>query len=142
MTVIACDGRTMAADGLTVVGWTITDFDTVKVERLSDGRIVGTTGNSADNPKFVRWLAGGGDKPKLEEFAALVLHPCGKLEWFGCDCEPVPSLAPQAVGCGKDFALAAMDAGLSAEESVKVACKRSTHCGGTITVLSIDGDAS
>jgi ATP-dependent protease HslVU (ClpYQ) peptidase subunit len=141
VTVIACDGRTMAGDGITAVGWTITDTTTVKVSRLADGRLVGTTGNSADRPKFIRWLEGTTEQAKLEDFAALVLHPCGKLEWYGDDYEPLPCVAPQSVGCGKDFALAAMDAGATPEEAVKVACKRSTHCGGSITVLSLD-DAS
>lgn len=39
---------------------------------------------------------------------------------------------PYAIGSGAGFALAAMDAGASAEEAVRIACKRDIYSGGRI----------
>lgn len=149
MTVIATDGRTMAGDGQTVCGWTISDTDAVKVHRIA-GCLVGTTGNSSSGALFRAWFGKthgidhtNVDVPKIEDtFSALVLRPTGELDWYDGSCLRCPCSAPQAIGSGQDFALAAMDLGRSPLEAVEVACKRSMGCGGTITSLSIDGDVS
>lgn len=45
---------------------------------------------------------------------------------------------PIALGSGRDFAIAFMDAGMSAEEAVKASCKRDSASGGEIRVYSVD----
>jgi len=45
---------------------------------------------------------------------------------------------PIALGSGRDFAIAFMDSGMSAEEAVKAACKRDCLSGGEIRVYSVE----
>ena len=40
-----------------------------------------------------------------------------------------------AWGSGSDFAIGALDAGATAEEAAKIACRRSTSCGGQVHVF-------
>jgi ATP-dependent protease HslVU (ClpYQ) peptidase subunit len=145
MTVIATDGRTIAGDGLTLCGWTVDQADTIKVVRLNDGRIYGTTGLASDKIVFGSWLNGTGDKPnfvdRTDGFAALVLNLDGTVTWYGAECVPVPASLPTAVGCGADFARAAMAMGATSRDAVALACKLSAGCGGTITSLSLDNSA-
>lgn len=42
-----------------------------------------------------------------------------------------------AIGSGKNFALAFMDTGMSAEEAVRATCKRDIYTGGTIRTFKI-----
>jgi ATP-dependent protease HslVU (ClpYQ) peptidase subunit len=145
MTVIATDGRTIAGDGLTLCGWTIDQTDTVKVLRLADGRVFGTTGLASDKIVFGNYLAGKSDKPDFSgrdtPFSALVLNTDGSVDWYGAECIAVPASIPTAIGCGSDFARAALVMGATSKEAVALACKLSAGCGGTITVMSIAGGA-
>ena len=44
---------------------------------------------------------------------------------------------PIAIGSGKNFALAFMDTGMTAEEAVRATCKRDIYTGGTIRTFKI-----
>lgn len=138
MTTIACDGKSMAGDGQREACRTILTTDAVKVQRLEDGRIVGTCGDTALAVGLVDWLKGVGDKPtgKAEDdFAALVLRPDGVIEYISGHCVPLIVPAPVAVGSGMDFAIGAMEAGRTPFEAVVIAARRDPGTGGKITVL-------
>lgn len=46
--------------------------------------------------------------------------------------------APYAIGSGADIALGALDQGATAEEAVKIACKRNVLSGGAVTTVTFD----
>lgn len=138
MTTIACDGKSMAGDGQREACRTILTTNAVKVQRLGDGRIVGTCGDTALATKLVDWLNGKGDKPEgkaEDDFAALVLGHDGVIEYISGHCIPTIVPAPVAVGSGMDFAIGAMEAGKTPFEAVQIACRRDPNSGGTITML-------
>jgi ATP-dependent protease HslVU (ClpYQ) peptidase subunit len=136
MTTIACDGNSMAGDGMVCCGGTVHGRNFVKVRQIGDGRIVGFTGSAYDIEPFCAWLSDGGDRPTLsEEFEALVLDPKGECRAYSDKCESIIEELPTACGSGKEFALAAMDAGAEPSEAVEIAAQRSLGTGGTITVI-------
>jgi ATP-dependent protease HslVU (ClpYQ) peptidase subunit len=138
MTTIACDGKSMAGDGQRNHLGTITSSTAEKIRRLSDGRIVGTSGDVSFGDSFVAWLDKGGDQPKYEGdagFAALILQPNGELLIGGQDCKMSVIEKPYAIGSGMDLAIGAMDAGKSPLEAVIIASNRDPHTGGAIMML-------
>ena len=136
MTVIATDGKTMAADGITVSGWSIIRTDAVKIHRAPDGCVFGTTGHASDNQKFADFIISGHYPEKLhEDFSALVLTPEGKIFHYSSDCMPLALSPPQAIGCGADVAIGALKAGAGPRLAVEITGQTSTHCGGSITEL-------
>ena len=125
----------MAGDGLCTGNGLVHGFDTQKVFKLGDGRIVGMCGTAYGIPAFVKWLAEGGDKPKLfEGFEALVLHPDGACETYNEECQSCPQQTPAITGSGGPIALGAMLAGASPERAVEIAAMRDQGTGGIITV--------
>jgi len=137
MTTIATDGRSMAGDGLaTSQTVAITDRKMVKVWRLEDGRIVGCAGDRSDALAFRDWL-NGSERPKIvKSFEALVLNMDGTAQYF-CDPRLIGDIVelPTAIGSGMSFALAAMDAGASPDQAVRIAAERDPFTGGDITVI-------
>jgi ATP-dependent HslUV protease subunit HslV len=117
---------------------TIVASNRPKVRRLPDGSLFGMAGRSIDGDVLAAWLVEGGKKPKVESLSALRLLPNGTLHYISEVCDPVEIDAPCAVGSGGDFAIGALDAGLSAEEAVAIAMKRDPGTGGKITVLHLD----
>jgi ATP-dependent protease HslVU (ClpYQ) peptidase subunit len=138
MTTIACDGKSMAGDGLATRSTLVTAFDAQKVTMLDDGRIIGAAGEKPDTRKFRAWLQDGGPRPKLKDLAALVLHPDGRLVYHtDSDPEGTATGIPNAIGSGCEVAIGAMLAGLSPEKAVEIAAARDVYTGGTITVFRI-----
>jgi hypothetical protein len=138
VTTIACDGKSMAGDGLAARGSLITAFNSEKVVRLDDGRIVGTAGNKADCYKFRAWLRDGGPIPKFKDFAALVLQSDGRLSYHTEDYPAgSPTEAPNAIGTGQEIAIGAMLAGKTPAEAVTLAAMRDIHTGGVIISYDI-----
>jgi ATP-dependent protease HslVU (ClpYQ) peptidase subunit len=138
VTTIACDGKSMAGDGQRDHCGTIIATDAAKVRKLSDGRILGTSGDVSFGIEFEEWLLTGGEKPKLQgdsAFSAIILHPDGTAEFSGHECVLIPLSLPFAIGSGMDFAIGAMECGRTALEAVQIASKRDAHTGGQITVL-------
>jgi ATP-dependent protease HslVU (ClpYQ) peptidase subunit len=140
MTTIACDGKSMAGDGLATCGDAIFGRRFVKVRPLSDGRIVGVSGSAFHIEPFVEWLEKGGEKPKIDtnNFEALVLQTDGTCLCYDAECRAVPEDVPTATGSGRAFAIGAMDAGADASDALAIAARRDTHTGGQITVLHLE----
>lgn len=139
MTTIATDGNSMAGDGLAVDHLeTVVALNRPKVMRLDDGRIIGGAGNSFDLESWRGWLNGGkqGDCPiQSEQFAGLILNPCGGVDWVDHKGRELRTPTPCAVGSGQDLAIGAMEAGATPAEAVVIACRRDIHSGGEITEL-------
>lgn len=156
MTTIATKDGIICSDGRMSLGATIIKDDTVKVFNINN-HLVGVCGAARAISTFVGWLQKHTDyrmvseqvgdlvdliPPVLEQsedYTALVVTPDKQVLLYeggvpidmGIDVH-------MSIGSGGDFALAAMDSGLSAEEAVKVAMKRDVYSGGTITVVSLE----
>jgi ATP-dependent protease HslVU (ClpYQ) peptidase subunit len=141
MTVVATDGHTMAADGLTANGWTIVSTTSEKVHVLPDGSLFGASGDVDAIKVALAWFRDGGEKPKIEgDMSILVVSPDGTIKGYEKSLAAYDLPAPQALGCGKEFAFAAMDLGASPERAVEAACARSMGCGGTMKVIRLGDD--
>lgn len=142
MTVIAWDGKTLAGDKRTSFGGL--HATTTKVHRLQDGRLVGCAGTTAQIAEMVHWLNAGADAEKLptaqrdpkECVSALVIEPGGRVLQYENTAHPIViENLTWAIGSGRDFAMAAMYMGRSAEQAVSVACALDCTCGNGIDTL-------
>jgi hypothetical protein len=141
MTVIATDGRTMAADGRFVSNALIVETRAVKLHRRQ-GRIFGFGGNQAQAEIFLEWLDGGAPadkRPSLsEQFGAIEINENGVWIWEST-CIRLRHSSPYAtLGTGSEIALAALYLGKTPREAVELACTLDVWCGGEITEMSLD----
>lgn len=142
MTVIAWDGRTLAADKMSCsagYGYTVT-----KVHRLRDGSLVGFSGDGDGAMALLAWLeaarnpAGYPEAQKDNDTSAVVVRPDGTVWSYGKT--PFPQRIEcrfYAMGHGRDFALAAMHLGHDARKAVEVACALDAFCGCGIDVVEL-----
>lgn len=146
MTTIVVDKRegVMVADNQNTLNTIVAPCQ--KIWRMEDGpnegTLVGTTGAGGPCLVFMEWfrLHKGHnfeecfDDNQLmqiddhEDFWCLLLHPTGGIQlvdrFFVPERIPVPY---HAVGSGGNIALGAMDAGASAEEALRIACRRDIY---------------
>lgn len=150
MTVIAWDGNTLAADKQSsnagYNGGTVT-----KIHRW-DGGLCGFAGDLDVGVQMVEWLRSGAlpeNYPRLQSLESgnsanfLVIHNDGRIARY--ERTPVPMWFEnpmQAMGGGRDYALAAMYLGGSARQAVEVAIALDTGCGNGIDELMLIGDLS
>lgn len=146
MTVIAWDGKMLAADKRTNFGGL--HATTTKIHRLKDGRLVGCAGNTAQIAEIVHWLSTGADADKLpsvqrdpkECVSALVIEPCGRVLQYENTAHPIViENRCWAIGSGRDFAMAAMHLGKTAHQAVTLACELDSSCGNGIDMLTLEG---
>ena len=83
--------------------------------------------------------------PALEDdegYSALVVTPSRQVLMYEGNTPIDMGLdVPMSVGSGSCFALAAMKAGNSAEEAVKVACELDVYSGGEITIVQLEEES-
>jgi ATP-dependent protease HslVU (ClpYQ) peptidase subunit len=140
MTTIAYRDGVLAADSLVTLGHTKVHGSYQKIRRIGS-YLVGTVGSVADCQAFMEWLKRGDDThpPRKGEYSALVIDPRGKVrELENGSVLPSPRGAKFfALGSGGTFALAAMYAGATATEAVKIAAKIDTNTGLPVKTLKI-----
>lgn len=145
MTVIAWDGRTLAADKQsTSHGMRRT---TTKIHRVSDG-LLALTGGGAHGTALLDWFRGERDKEKWpkspnDDDCASVIHVTrdGVFVYNGAGFphgEPIED-GFIAFGAGRDYAMAAMYLGCDARRAVEVACVFDVGCGQGIDTLELAG---
>ena len=121
MTIIAWDGRTLAADSSTTIGNTIEQRPDSKITTLPDGRAFAACGASSDVQRFRAWMGEGGPPPELvepESFVALVCvpdaDPTARVKCFLIEgdslAHPMQVYGLQAIGAGREFVIGAMAA--------------------------------
>ena len=156
MTTISYKNGVMSGDGRMSLGDMIIKDNTEKVFWVNN-HLVGVCGRARAINTFVSWLqkqtdyhivnSGVGDlvdliPPVLEDddgYTALVVTPSRQvLMYEGNTPIDMGNDVPMSVGSGSAFALAAMKAGASAEEAVKVACELDVFSGGEITTVSFE----
>lgn len=144
MTVIAWDGKTLAADKRAGTGAPRT---VTKIRRARNGNLVGLTGTAHGDAELLAWYEEGADAAKfpapqrvddtasqllvIELGTARVLHYC---------LTPFPAIfedAQFACGSGRDFALAAMHLGQTAFQAVVLTCELCAECGNGIDTLEL-----
>ena len=154
MTTIVFDGTTMSGDGRCTLGDTILSEEIVKVHNINN-RLVGFAGRYSSGLRFLDWFEDFDNANDLQQqapyvsvnipdlmaeddFTALVAYPDGTLMLFEGGSNFYQIEAPYAIGSGADFALAALDCGMTSEEAVEIACKRNVLSGGTILTIGFD----
>jgi hypothetical protein len=141
MTVIAWDGKTMAADKRTTdCGLPRTS---TKIIRAEGGALLGACGDSSMCRALRAWWMAGADTenyPDKDKTSSLLVVTRGAkvlLYWDG----PFPVETEEkftAVGSGRDYAIAAMHFGQTAEDAVRLACIYDTGCGNGVDVLTLE----
>lgn len=136
MTVIAWDGRTLAADKMTSFGGL--HATTTKVHRLADGRLFAGCGATALIQEMRVWVERGADPatfPAAQRVSAdscsiLVVELDGTLLQYETTAYPLRIENRQwALGSGRDFAAMAMRLGKSAAEAVILTAEFCNDCG-------------
>lgn len=145
MTVIAWDGRTLAADKRAVnAGHKST---TTKIRRTASGDLIGASGDQDVATALMAWYERGADESKFpanrnnDGYPRAYLLVVQRSRVMRFECEPHPLLVEDpfyAMGSGRDYALAAMHLGYSAAEAVEVACALDTGCGNGMDALEFE----
>ena len=143
MTVIAWDGRTLAADKMG-------DADglrrtTTKIRRF-DGGLFGSAGAASRGAEMFAWIVSGADPATVPSFqlspddyqSVMVVRNDGTVWVYGCSAYPFQMEDPfHAIGSGRDFAVAAMHLGCNATQAVEVASRFESGCGMGIDTLEL-----
>jgi 20S proteasome alpha/beta subunit len=141
MTVIAWDGKTLAADRRACYGDMICTVR--KIHRVGD-LLVGGGGDMSLILLMVEWVRGGREPdkfPKSQESKddwqpLLVIEADGTPSLYERSPYPIRfEHGHVAIGSGREFARAAMHLGKSAYEAVQVAIDLSPGCGNGIDTL-------
>lgn len=143
MTVIAWDGTTLAADKAgTNCGYRRT---VTKIFRVPDG-IVGFAGDGSRAMALLEWFRDGMNPAKYPAFQSDpdLAVGCIFIGQDGRNCAYLHTPYPEhhldrfdAIGSGRDYALAAMYLGLDARRAVEVACALDNGCGNGIDTLEL-----
>lgn len=154
MTVVAYDGKSIAADRRSTWEREPTPHGTNKIRLLRHGErrfAVAHAGVQAqayrmlDHFLHARRVAGVlepyvmlGDERATLLVLELLPDSCHRTIFIGSiGDETDVTDAPATLGCGGDYAIGAMHAGASAVEAVKIACKLDVYCGDGITSFGI-----
>ena len=148
MSVIAWDGKTLAADKRTTYATSIAT--TTKIERMPDGALVGCAGNASLSMAVRAWFRDGRHPEKFPQAQreastnvdVLCIEPDGRVHVY--QLSPFPVVVEDkwmSFGCGSNYALAAMYLGKTAAEAVAVAIALDSGCGNGIDALTFEGDA-
>ncbi len=146
MTVIAWDGKTLAADKQsTAAGYA---YAVTKIHRVPSG-IVAFSGNSTHAAALLNWFKGDMD-PKCypteatydDGAGSVLVTNAGELFLYDSKIAFPEKIESKyfARGSGRDYALAALYLGKSAREAVQVACALDVYCGMGIDTLELDSD--
>lgn len=146
MTVIAWDGKTLAADRRSVVNGTIRSV--TKISRHPSRReLMAISGSLVDGLEVQNWYVSGGAPDSFpatcrqaDNFARLIVISADGVRCY--EGAPIPIKFDDkrnAFGSGCDFAMAAMHMGCDAKQAVEVACALSSECGDGIDTLTLEG---
>lgn len=147
MTTIATDGRSMAGDGITLTANEIVANHTAtKVQRLSDGSLLGCAGSTAVKHRIRDWLEAqlAGKSPPFPSikgpFSVIWLRRDGTARYFNEDGRENWSALgfPFAIGSGAELAMGAMAARKSPREAVEIASRHDPYTGGVIIELALE----
>jgi hypothetical protein len=144
MTVIAWDGKTLAADKRGCQSGFV--YSVTKIFRVKN-RLVGFSGDAGRIGEFLAWLKAGAHPKtypkndydsKDESYVwMLVIRADGTIEKYETSGYPIIVEEPFfATGGGRDYAIAAMHLGFDARRAVEVACRFDEGSGNGIDILT------
>lgn len=142
MTVIAWDGKTLAADKRATSGGGIARTVT-KICRGKKGELIAVTGDWDTAIEMREWFEAGADPTTFpskarEDKATLIIITDGRIATYATGPYPLPIECEQAAfGTGRDYAEAAMYLGHAAIEGVRIACHFQVDCGNGIDSLDL-----
>lgn len=143
MTVVAWDGRYLAADRMCRRGETISEM--TKIKRISTGEVLAVTGALDYAMCLIEWYELGSirenwpEYQKSEDCASLIVasKECGIKVY---DRVPIPIQEESKIlawGGGMDVAIGAMAMGACAEMSVVIASRYINSCGLGVDVFDL-----
>lgn len=125
MTVIAWDGKMIAADKLS--DWGRSKVLVTKLRVLGNDEVAGLAGNASRVMAMLQWYRDGADPVKFpyeankeREGTLIIASASGVRSYSHTPYAEEPDKGPMAYGWGRDFALAAMACGRTASEAVRV----------------------
>lgn len=145
MTVIAFDGKTLAADRMSGSQY-IKSPASIKAHRIR-GCLVGLAGEAAMNAEWRAWFAAGA---KPEDFpstfrdsdkcsTALVITESGEINVYQATPYPIVIVGPtHAIGSGAEAAMAVMALGHDARKAVEIASVVCAGCGNGIDTIELE----
>ncbi len=143
MTVVAWDGKTLAADKLVTFGST---RGTVTKIFRHGGELLAITGDVSIGQELLAWYRDGAvpaeyppsNRDPSKGASLICILPSGKVWKY--ESSPHPFMLEgkfAAFGCADEMALVAMECGKSAREAIEVVCKFNIHCGNGVDVLEL-----
>lgn len=142
MTIIAWDGKTLAADKRMSSGGM--PRTTTKIFRVRTS-LCGAAGNADQCAEMIAWFKSGAEESKFpssqrdkDDWATLVVIDKDGIRFY--ERTPYPCVVEDkfyATGSGRDFATAAMHCGKSAREAVEIASLFDIGCGNGIDELNL-----
>jgi hypothetical protein len=140
MTVIAWDGKTLAADRMVVMGGS--KRSATKIHKIGED-LFGTSGCMPIGVARIDWVRSGMNPDTFprssgdDEWGQMLrITPDGRVMLYNLNGIPMEfDKKPFAIGCGADFALAVMHLGCVAAHAVQVACDLNSECGMGIDTL-------
>lgn len=144
MTVIATDGKTVAADTQSLFGSEERALRRAQKIVAEGGLVFGVAGVAGMRKHVIKWYLDGADphnvppSHKSDGWTLMVVHPGGRVTVCNDD-SPYPSDVdpPFAIGSGDRVAQTAMLCGKSPAEAVALAIKMLTTCGGEVDVIPV-----
>ena len=150
MTVIAWDGKTLAADKRATYGngaRTVTKIRKIRAPGSDAWVLAAIAGDGAIGEEVLAWLVSGADPAKYPALqrdkdrgaSVMLVYGPGVVHEYTASPHPlIYEDALVAIGCGRDFAIAAMHCGKTAREAVEIACLYDTGCGNGVDTLALD----
>lgn len=142
MTTIAYRDGVLAGDGqetfcaLHESAMTLRD-DCVKVFKLPDGRLFAGAHASEDIERLHQALIKNQAPPKLEDVSGLMIDRRRRVWHYEGNIWQRIKMPFFAIGSGAGFAMAAMLAGATAVEAVKIGIRLDPYSGGKVTALRL-----
>jgi hypothetical protein len=145
MTIIAFDGKSLAADRLADDNGT--KKLTTKIKRLSNGDIAAGSGVSWQLALLQKWYLEGQDPekwpprqyPETEWPSRMIIATKGEILTY--ELGPIPNKLENAYyawGSGQDYAMGALAMGATAKRAVEIAGELSTTCGLGVDVFDLE----
>ena len=143
MTTVCWDGETLAADKRATIGGLYRT--TTKIYRVGSS-LAGFTGSGVQCREMLAWARGGFRKAKFPDIqrdvessiTLLVIRQNGVIQAYEHTPHAITYEDKQfAIGSGRDYALAAMRLGKSAEEAVLLAAEFDPGTGNGVDVLTL-----
>jgi ATP-dependent protease HslVU (ClpYQ) peptidase subunit len=139
MTTIAYRDGVLVSDSQVTLGGMKLPGNAVKIGKTKTGILYGGAGSWASLGQFFDWVNSPEDGELPEgEYSGIIVLPKGEvMEVENGSFLPKVKQKFFSIGSGAPFALAAMMAGATAQQAVKIATKLDIHSGGSIKTIKL-----